>query len=69
MGSLIFVHGIAVREPHDGGEHPYDAICRAINRELSFQKIDWTLVRCQWGDDLGARLLEKGGHFPPSGGK
>jgi len=65
MGSLIFVHGIAVREPHDGSEHPYDATCRAISRELFFQEIDWTLVRCRWGDDLGARLLGKGVSFPP----
>jgi hypothetical protein len=64
MGSLIFVHGIAVREPHDGSEHPYDATCRAISQELSFQEIDWTLVRCRWGDDLGARLLGQGVSFP-----
>jgi len=69
MGSLIFVHGIAVREPHDGSEHPNDATCRAISGELFFHEIDWTLVRCQWGDDLGARLLGKGVSFPPERGR
>jgi hypothetical protein len=69
MGSLIFVHGVAVRAPHDGSEHPYDATCRAINQELCFHEIDWTLVRCRWGDDLGARLLGKGVSFPAVRGR
>ena len=69
MGSLIFVHGTAVRRSHDGSEHPYDATCRAITRELSLQEINWALVKCQWGDDLGARLLGRGVSFPSERGR
>src|SRR4051794_27585876 len=58
LASLVFVHGIGVRAqaPAAGGEHPYKATCRAIRFELVLKQIDWTLVECAWGDDLGARL-------------
>jgi hypothetical protein len=69
MGSLVFVHGIGSRAATDGGEHPYDATCRAIGWELFFKKIEWKLVKCQWGDELGARLRADGKSFPPYEGK
>jgi hypothetical protein len=60
MGSLVFVHGIGVRAPTDGGEHPFEATCRAIQWELFFADIPWKLVKCGWGDDLGAHLRADG---------
>jgi len=69
MGSLVFVHGIGVRAPEDGGDHPLDATCRAIERELFLRKIDWRIVKCSWGDKLGARLLLDGKSFPPQRGR
>jgi hypothetical protein len=65
MASLVFVHGIAVRAPTDGSEHPYDATCRAIGYELFLKNLDWQLFKCRWGDDLGAQLLGNGASFPP----
>jgi hypothetical protein len=65
VASLVFVHGIAVRAPTDGSEHPYDATCRAIGYELFLKNMDWQLIKCRWGDDLGARLLGNGVSFPP----
>ena len=65
MSSLLFVHGIGVRAPADGSEHPYEATCRTIGAELGKKGIDWTLVKCGWGDDLGARLGAGGKSFPP----
>jgi hypothetical protein len=69
MGSLVFVHGIGSRKATDGGEHPYDVTCRAIGWELFRKSIEWKLVKCQWGDDLGARLHADGKSFPPYEGK
>lgn len=69
MGSLVFVHGIGVRAPTSGGEHPYEETCRAIRYELAFKGIDWTLIKCAWGDDLGARLRAGGKSFPQEAGK
>jgi hypothetical protein len=63
VSSLVFVHGIGVRAPAGGGEHPYEATCRAIRYELAFKGIGWTLVECRWGDDLGARV--RGGKSIP----
>src|SRR5437879_6544799 len=54
VSSLVFVHGIGVRAPAAEGEHPNKATCRAIRFELALKGIDWTLVECGWGDDLGA---------------
>jgi hypothetical protein len=68
MGSLVFVHGIGVRGLADGSEHPYKATCRAIQNELFYKQIDWTLVECAWGDDLGARLAGGGKSFPTAAG-
>jgi hypothetical protein len=71
LASLVFVHGIGVRAqaPAAGGEHPYKATCRAIRFELVLKQIDWTLVECAWGDDLGARLHAEGKSFPPVKGQ
>ena len=54
MSSLVFVHGIGVRAPAGGGEHPYAATCHTIRFELALKAIGRTLVECSWGDDLGA---------------
>jgi hypothetical protein len=63
--SLIFVHGIGVRAPVAAdGEHPYEATCRAISTELVENGIGWKLVKCAWGDDLGASLRAGGKSFP-----
>jgi hypothetical protein len=64
MSSLVFVHGIGVRALPEGGEHPYKATCRAIQNELFYKQIDWTLVECPWGDKLGAKLAGGGKSFP-----
>jgi len=64
MASLVFVHGIGVRKPTQG-EHPYAATCRAIGWELFRKSIDWSLVKCLWGDKVGARLLAGGVSLPP----
>jgi hypothetical protein len=69
MGSLVFVHGIGCRAATDGREHPYDVTCRAIGWELFYNGIGWEIVKCQWGDDLGARLHAGGKSFPPYEGK
>jgi hypothetical protein len=69
MGSLVFVHGIGVRALADGGEHPLDATSRAIGWELFFRTVDWKIVKCNWGDRFGARLLADGRSFPPLRGK
>lgn len=69
MGSLVFVHGIGSRKATDGSEHPYDVTYRAIGWELFRKKIQWNLVKCQWGDDLGARLHAEGRSFPPYEGR
>src|SRR3954468_23473844 len=69
MGSLVFVHGIGVRAPTDGGEHPLDATCRAIGWELLLRKIEWKIVKCNWGDKLGACLLSGGKSLPKSPGR
>ncbi|QQO12415.1 hypothetical protein JJB99_23380 [Bradyrhizobium diazoefficiens] len=69
MGSLVFVHGIGSRKTTDGSEHPYDVTFRAIGWELFRKKIEWTLVKCQWGDDLGAKLHASGKSFPTYDGR
>lgn len=69
MASLVFVHGIGSRKTTDGSEHPYDVTFRAIGWELFRKKIEWTPVKCQWGDDLGAKLHAGGKSFPSYDGK
>jgi hypothetical protein len=64
MGSIVFVHGIGVRESAEGGEHPFEATCRVIRFELALNQIGLPLVPCGWGDDLGARLRSNGQCFP-----
>lgn len=65
MGGLVFVHGIGVRALPEGGDHPYKATCRTILDGLFYRNIDWKLVECAWGDDLGAKLQANGKSFPP----
>jgi hypothetical protein len=68
LSSLVFVHGIGVRAPAGKGGHPYEATCRAISSELAGKGIGWTLVKCSWGDELGAKLRGGGKSFPkPTG--
>ena len=69
MGSLVFVHGIGVRAPTDGGKHPLDATCQAIEWELYLKKIEWKLIKCVWGDDLGARLPANAKSIPKPRGR
>jgi hypothetical protein len=69
MARLVFVHGINVRAPDGPGEHPYDETCRAIGYELFLKNIKWQIVKCRWGDDLGAHLLAEGKSFPPERAK
>jgi hypothetical protein len=64
MSSLVFVHGIGVRAPTDGKEHPLNATCRAIGWELFSKKIDWKVVKCNWGDAFGAHLQADGKSLP-----
>jgi hypothetical protein len=69
VGSLVFVHGIGVRAREDGGQHPFDATCKAIRYELTLNQIERTLIPCNWGDDLGAKLLADGSSIPGLVGK
>lgn len=68
MGSLVFVHGIGVRAPQNGGEHPYKATCRVIQEAMFYKQIEWKLVECLWGDKLGAKLAAEGRSFPKAAG-
>jgi hypothetical protein len=68
MGSLVFVHGIGVRAPKNG-DHPLAATSRCIGWELFHKRIEWKVVPCNWGDDLGARLHADGKSLPPLQGK
>ncbi len=57
MASVIFVHGIAVKQPE------YDKTFQIIQTEINAKRPDIKVIRCFWGE-LGARLNAGGDSIP-----
>ncbi len=58
MTTVIFVHGISVREPKSSETF------KQIKKELEHRLPDIKVVRCSWGDALGAKLNADGASIP-----
>lgn len=58
MTTVIFVHGISVREPKSSETF------KQIKKELENRLPDIKVVRCSWGDALGAKLNADGASIP-----
>ncbi len=58
MTTVIFVHGISVREP------VFSATFKQIKQELLKELPHLTVVPCAWGDSLGAKLNADGVSIP-----
>ena len=58
MTSVIFVHGTSVREP--GYTDSFDKVKKALEK----RKPGITVVRCSWGEEVGAKLNRDGSSIP-----
>src|SRR5688572_29062330 len=58
MISVVFVHGIGVRQP------AYDELFNKVSGELRATWYGTNTIKCYWGEKFGARLCAEGKSIP-----